>query len=152
MWPIHVLIIFNSYICLWTNFHPCNLTFIFVFCSFFIVLLYSCFYDIKNTEYLEGYNVNITKSYRKQKHCKHKRLFVTEETVPDINFPVLHEVDNNNIIEGAARSSRSSATDGLSITHGHSRTIATILSSTTIYLMLQQVFRWWWCFLPSWKI
>ncbi|XP_065360587.1 MOXD1 homolog 2 [Calliphora vicina] len=98
---------------------------------------------VPNTEYLEGYNVNITKSYRKQKHCKHKRLFVTEETVLDINFPVLHEVDNNNIIEGAARSSRSSATDGLSITHGYSRTIA------TIFLMLQQMFRWWCYFLPS---
>ena len=116
----------------------------FLFCSF------SSFYMIKNTEYLEGHNVNITKFYRKQKHCKHRRLFVTEETLPDISFPVLHEVDNNNIIEGAARSSRSCATDGLSITHGYTA-IAKILSSATTILMLEKTvrLRWYWCFLQS---
>ncbi|XP_058985307.1 MOXD1 homolog 2-like [Musca domestica] len=114
---------------------------------------------VPSTEYLEGFNINITKTYKKQKHCKHKRLFVTEETVPDINFPVLHEVDNNNIIEGAARSSRSSATDGLRSAQSYTRTITMVLSSMATHLLMAQhsvlsrwIRAWWqwrWWFLTS---
>ncbi|XP_075163902.1 DBH like monooxygenase olf413 [Haematobia irritans] len=93
---------------------------------------------VPGTEYLEGFNINITKTYRKLKHCKHKRLYVTEETMADINFPVLHEVDNNNIIEGAAQSSRSSATDALYTAQEFTRRIMTVILSLTIHLLTMQ--------------
>ncbi|EDW70050.1 MOXD1 homolog 2 [Drosophila virilis] len=71
---------------------------------------------VPGSEFLEGYSINVTKTYKKHKRCKPKRLFapITERTSPAADLselPVLHELDNNNIIEGAARSSRSSATD-----------------------------------------
>ncbi|XP_068142933.1 LOW QUALITY PROTEIN: MOXD1 homolog 2 [Drosophila tropicalis] len=71
---------------------------------------------VPGSEFLEGYSINVTKTYKKHKRCKPKRLYapITERTSPasDLSeLPVLHELDNNNIIEGAARSSRSSATD-----------------------------------------
>uniref|UniRef100_A0A1A9ZTT9 DOMON domain-containing protein n=3 Tax=Glossina TaxID=44049 RepID=A0A1A9ZTT9_GLOPL len=103
---------------------------------------------VPGTEYLEGYSINVTKTYKKQRHCKHKRLFVTEETMPDISFPVLHEIDNNNVIEGAARSSQNSASEtvhGLSKAQGYSQTITTTtLILTTVYLLLQHLSRRWW--------
>lgn len=82
----------------------------------FIHFLSFCFFS-QGSEFLEGYSINVTKTYKKHKRCKPKRLFapITERTAPAADLselPVLHELDNNNIIEGAARSSRSSATDG----------------------------------------
>ncbi|KAH8364582.1 hypothetical protein KR084_008474 [Drosophila pseudotakahashii] len=79
---------------------------------------------VPGSEFLEGYSINVTKTYKKHRRCKPKRPLAppTERTAPppasDLSeLPVLHELDNNNIIEGAARSSRSSATD----VHGLSR-------------------------------
>ncbi|XP_017843398.2 MOXD1 homolog 2 [Drosophila busckii] len=71
---------------------------------------------VPGSEFLEGYSINVTKTYKKHKRCKPKRVYaaITERTSPSADLselPVLHELDNNNIIEGAARSSRSSATD-----------------------------------------
>ncbi|XP_023035342.1 MOXD1 homolog 2 [Drosophila willistoni] len=79
---------------------------------------------VPGSEFLEGYSINVTKTYKKHKRCKPKRLYapITERTSPasDLSeLPVLHELDNNNIIEGAARSSRSSATDVHSISRGN---------------------------------
>lgn len=87
-------------------------------------------YLLQGSEFLEGYSINVTKTYKKHRRCKPKRLFAppTERTVApqptgsDLSeLPVLHELDNNNIIEGAARSSRSSATDVLGMSQGTGR-------------------------------
>ncbi|XP_001985145.3 MOXD1 homolog 2, partial [Drosophila grimshawi] len=103
---------------------------------------------VPGSEFLEGYSINVTKTYKKHKRCKPKRLFapITERTSPasDLSeLPVLHELDNNNIIEGAARSSRSSATDG----HGGALSVATRtncgqLSSCLLWLWLGAS-SWW---------
>ncbi|XP_055923857.1 MOXD1 homolog 2 [Eupeodes corollae] len=98
---------------------------------------------IPGLDYLEGYTINVTKTWNKPRRCKPKRLFVTE-TIPELELPVLHELDNNNIIEGAARSSRSSATEtiGLSRAHqGFSRTFTTTFWYTSVVLILKRLSR-----------
>ncbi|EDW95510.2 uncharacterized protein Dyak_GE22605 [Drosophila yakuba] len=103
----------------------------------------------KGSEFLEGYSINVTKTYKKHRRCKPKRPLAppTERTAPppasDLSeLPVLHELDNNNIIEGAARSSRSSATDVHGLSRGSGRHFISCLlwlgaSSWWLLLMLR---------------
>nr|XP_036678021.1 MOXD1 homolog 2-like [Drosophila suzukii] len=104
---------------------------------------------VPGSEFLEGYSINVTKTYKKHRRCKPKRPLAppTERTAPppasDLSeLPVLHELDNNNIIEGAARSSRSSATDVHGLSRGSGRQFISCLlwlgaSSWWLLLMLR---------------
>ncbi|XP_030078651.1 MOXD1 homolog 2 [Drosophila hydei] len=109
---------------------------------------------VPGSEFLEGYSINVTKTYKKHKRCKPKRLFapITERTAPAADLselPVLHELDNNNIIEGAARSSRSSATDGHGGLSGANGSNCNQLTSGSclLWLWLGAV-SWWLLLLP----
>ncbi|XP_060654521.1 LOW QUALITY PROTEIN: MOXD1 homolog 2 [Drosophila nasuta] len=100
---------------------------------------------VPGSEFLEGYSINVTKTYKKHKRCKPKRLYapITERTSPSADLselPVLHELDNNNIIEGAARSSRSSATDGHGGLSGATKNNCGQLSSCLLWLGASS---WW---------
>ncbi|XP_067643544.1 MOXD1 homolog 2 isoform X2 [Eurosta solidaginis] len=102
---------------------------------------------IPGSEYLEGYSINITKTYKKYIQCKPKQRIFAAEGIgeAEMELPVLHEVDNNNIIEGAARSSRSSAaTDvlGLSKANSYNKSWSTTFWYASVFILLQQRKHW----------
>ncbi|XP_039963293.1 MOXD1 homolog 2 [Bactrocera tryoni] len=102
---------------------------------------------IPGSEYLEGYSINITKTFKQHQYCKPKQRSFVADSVgqTDLELPVLHEMDNNNIIEGAARSSRSSAateTQGLSKAEDYSRSFVTTFWYASALLILQWHNRW----------
>lgn len=111
-----------------------------------LMFIHFLFYNfLQGSEFLEGYSINVTKTYKKHKRCKPKRLYapITERTSPAADLselPVLHELDNNNIIEGAARSSRSSATDGHGGMSAATRNNCGQLSSCLLWLGASS---WW---------
>ncbi|XP_037935684.1 MOXD1 homolog 2-like [Teleopsis dalmanni] len=66
------------------------------------------------SDQLIGYSLNITKRFKERNRCKPKRLYVTE-TVPQLELPVFHDIQSNHIVEGSARSSRSSLIETLAL-------------------------------------
>lgn len=84
------------------------------------------FLSFQGTENIDGYAPNITKIWKQQKSCSFRepgsqipntknRLYVTETDINIVDGITITELDENNIIEGAARSkvSRSSAASEL---------------------------------------
>lgn len=88
-----------------------------------------------------GYNANITKTYQEDpttsQRCKPKRsgLHVTE-TMPQLELPVLHDVNGNHIGETAVRSSRSSFIETLALSGAQSTRFSTTTTNTAIVIAL----------------
>lgn len=125
-------------------------TFVFLWQIFTFLLphwIFFFFFLLQGSEYLEGYSINITKTFKQHQYCKPKqRSFVAESVEQtDLGLPVLHEMDNNNIIEGAARSSRSSAateTQGLSKAEDCSKSFVTTFWYASAFIILQWHNQW----------
>ena len=122
----------------------------------YIKIVKNKLFNCQGTEYLEGYNVNVTKLWQPPRRCKPKRLFATETTIrpaAELDLPVLHimadddvvdpdnpNADRNNIIEGAARSkvTRSLATKLISLSSSNTIILATLI----IVLLQKRSFLW----------
>ncbi|KAM7356534.1 MOXD1 homolog 2-like isoform 1-T2 [Cochliomyia hominivorax] len=95
------------------------------------------------SEHLIGYNKNISKSYKEPRLCKPKRLFVTE-TIPQLELPVLRDLENNHINEASVRSSRSSFIETLALSGSESSSCRQHITWHRILLtcMLSLTFLW----------
>uniref|UniRef100_A0A1I8P9N5 DOMON domain-containing protein n=1 Tax=Stomoxys calcitrans TaxID=35570 RepID=A0A1I8P9N5_STOCA len=85
------------------------------------------------SEHLIGYNKNISKTYREPRRCKPKRLFVTE-TIPQLELPVLRDLETNHLSEASVRSSRSSFIETLALSGSEASSCRLCATWLSIYI------------------